>query len=127
MGSDEMDKLPMMSLVDTWTHQLSEEDAAKVRQFLQGMLNRMSVSHHKYGPLATKFPHKTTGVTNARRALHVYGEDANLEHCMDGANYCMIEFMHPSIDGAHFTATDSDGSLGYVLRDGTVVDGRTLS
>lgn len=129
-------ELPRMQLVDTWTHQLSDEDAAKVRQFLQGMLNRMSVSHHKYGPLDTKFPHVTTGIDNAHRALLAYDApplrdgpsgDGNLEHMIDGANYLMIEFMRPSHRDAHFTPTDSDGSLGYVLKDGTVVDGRSVS
>lgn len=122
-----MGKIPELVLRDTWTHQLSEEDREKVQRFLQGMLDRMSVSHHKYGPLATKFPHLTAGIANSRRALNAYTEDDNLEHMMDAANYCLIEFMHPSQPAAHFRSTDSSESLGYITNDGEIIDGRTLS
>lgn len=116
-----------LTLRDAWTYFISEKNFKDVQRFLQGMLDRMAVSHHKYGPLTTKFPHKTTGVANAKRALDAYLEDGNLEHMMDAANYCMIEFMHPSHVDAHFRSTDSDESLGYVTNDGEIVDGRNLS
>jgi hypothetical protein len=111
-----------MQVRDKWTQLIATEKAELVRTFLQGMINRMTVSHFKYGPLDTKFPHKTTGIDNARRAMDAYLEDQNTEHLIDASNYLMIEWLYPSIDGIHFTPTDSDGSLGYVLRDGTIVD-----
>jgi hypothetical protein len=93
-----------MQVRDKWTQLIATEKAELVRTFLQGMINRMTVSHFKYGP------------------LDAYLEDQNTEHLIDASNYLMIEWLYPSIDGIHFTPTDSDGSLGYVLRDGTIVD-----
>jgi hypothetical protein len=111
-----------MHIRDAWTELLTADKEHNVKQFLQGMINRMTVSHFKYGPLGSKFPHKTTGIDNARRGIDAYADDKNAEHLIDAANYLMIEFMYPSTEGTHFTATDSDGSLGYVLRDGTIVE-----
>lgn len=96
----------------------------KTFQFVQGMMNRLSVSHWKYGSIHTTFPSKRRGVDNIQQRVNRYLETGNTEWLIDAANYCLIEFMCPSVEGAHFRATDSDESPGAVNVDGTVSHGK---
>lgn len=90
-------------------------------QFVQGMRDRMVVSYHKYGLLSEAFPHKVSAVASLTDRLRKYAETKNTEFLMDAANFAMIEFMHPSIEGAFFAGTDDDQSPGRrTLRSGTV-------
>ncbi len=82
--------------------------------FVEGMKDRMAVSFFKYGPLAKVFPKKVNAQLTLIDCLAQYKIDHNTEHLIDLANYAMIEFMHPSYDDAHFTPTDSEGSVGRV-------------
>lgn len=86
--------------------------------FLDGMLARMEVSYHKYGPLANAFPHKVDAVKELNRRLRLYQETGNTEWLVDVANYAMIEFMKPAHPEAHFRATDSGESPGRHWHDG---------
>ena len=86
--------------------------------FVEGMKDRMAISYYKYGEVAKAFPAKAGAVGCMESHIAAYAEDGNTEHLVDAANYLMIEFMHPSHPAAHFTPTDSDGSLGRVDRDG---------
>lgn len=110
--------------------------------FLQGMVNRMSMSFLKYGAVAEGYPKKVNAIHSLLLRLRAYlGHEAfntaminasmaedvrhrrtegNTEYLMDAANFAMIEFMHPSIEGATFEATDSDGSTGRVRNTGIV-------
>lgn len=88
--------------------------------FLQGMLNRMSVSYFKYGAVSDGFPLRMSALDSLRRALDSYVQTGNTEYLIDAANYSMIEFMHPAIAGATFAATDSDRALGRVDSAGNV-------
>jgi hypothetical protein len=45
--------------------------------------------------------------------IEAFKKDHNLEHLADAANYLMFRYMYP-MDGEHFTATDSSGSVGTV-------------
>lgn len=89
--------------------------------FLQGMLNRIAVSHHKYGFIADNFPHRVRAMDSAANCIETYAETRNTEYLIDAANYLMFEFIHPALDGAFFAATDSSGTAGVVLRDGSTV------
>ena len=80
--------------------------------FIRGMLDRMAVSFHKYGPLRDAYPHKVDAVKSLRERLAKYEETGNTEWLMDVANFAMIEFMRPGHDDAHFRPTDSDESPG---------------
>ena len=93
------------------------EESEFSRIFTRGMLNRMLVSFHKYGPVESGI-HKLDCPANARQRLALYEQDGNAEHLIDAANFLMMEFMYPKVLGAHFTGTDSDASPGRVLRDG---------
>lgn len=97
-------------------------------EFLQGMLDRMSMSYFKYGAVADAYPHSVDALACARERIARYGHGGNLEELIEAANYLMIEFLAPARDDAHFRATDSDGSPGRVRHDGarTKVDNETL-
>lgn len=89
--------------------------------FVQGMKDRMVVSFYKYGPLAEAYPHKVNAITSLTDRLRKYAETRNTEFLIDAANFAMIEFMHPSVDGAFFAGTDDDQSPGRrAARTGTV-------
>lgn len=96
----------------------------KVPQFLQGMMNRMGVSYHKYGDFHENFPHRANGIDQLLQRLALYQSTGNTEWLIDMANYCMIEFCCPSHPDAHFRPTDSDESPGRVNNDGSVSHGR---
>ena len=87
-------------------------------QFTEGMKNRMAVSYYKYGPVAEAYPGKVSALASLEQRLRMYAATHNTEYLMDAANFCMIEFMHPSHDDAHYTPTDSDGSPGRMTTDG---------
>jgi len=88
--------------------------------FLQGMLDRMAISFHKYGAVADAYPHKYDAIGSMRDRLQLYirGDEkkgikpGNTEYLMDAANFLMIEAMHPRHESAHFEGTDETGSPG---------------
>lgn len=80
--------------------------------FVEGMRQRMIVSFYKYGLLTDAYPHKVSALASLQDRLRKYAETKNTEYLIDAANFCMIEFMHPSIEGAFFQGTDSDESPG---------------
>jgi len=89
------------------------------RDFLQGMLNRMLVSHYKYGPLNETYPTKIDALRSLEARLDEYRRTGNTEFLIDAANFAMIEFMHPSVHDAEFRPTDSDASPGRIASDGS--------
>lgn len=89
--------------------------------FVQGMRERMVVSFYKYGHVGEAYPHKVNAVTSLTDRLRKYAETKNTEYLIDAANFAMIEFMFPSVEGAFFAGTDDDGSPGRrATRTGTV-------
>ena len=89
-------------------------------EFLQGMINRMGVSYHKYGKVADAYPHNFNAIDSMKERVLSYQATGNTEYLMDAANFLMIEFMHPSHEKAHFIPTDSDGSPGRTTVHGIV-------
>jgi hypothetical protein len=90
------------------------------KQFLQGMLDRMAVSYHKYGPVAEGYPERVDALESLRLRLEQYVETKNTEFLIDVANFCMIEFMHPRLPDAYFEPTDSNASPGRITASGNV-------
>lgn len=82
--------------------------------FLQGMLDRMAVSFHKYGSIAEVYPDKVNALDSLRLRLEKYRSTRNKEYLIDVANFAMIEFILPAIRGAYFKNTDHEGSPGRV-------------
>lgn len=86
--------------------------------FLQGMINRMGVSYHKYGKVADNASNRTDSLKSMQLRLQKYKETGNTEFLIDAANFLMVEFMVPSVDNAYFKPTDSNESPGLVAQSG---------
>ncbi len=98
-----------MSKDEQFNRILSTEFSSK---FIEGMRERMVVSHYKYGFIAEGFPEKVDAVGSLMQRLRKYADTGNTEYLMDAANFCMVEFLHPRHPQAHFQATDDSGSPG---------------
>lgn len=83
-------------------------------RFLQGMVDRMMMSLHKYGPLTQAFPDKVDAISSIHQRLREYAKTGNTEFLMDAANFAMIEFMLPRREGAFFKPTDDGASPGRI-------------
>lgn len=69
----------------------------------------MITSYYKYGPVQKNY-HSVKGmdaVANIRKRLEKYIETGNTEFLVDVANFAMIEFMYPQLEGASYQPTDS--------------------
>jgi hypothetical protein len=88
------------------------------QEFIQGMVDRMAVSFHKYGLVSDAYPDKVDAMASMAKRIRMYRETGNTEWLIDAANFLMIEFMCPRHDAAHFQATDSDASPGRVTSAG---------
>lgn len=100
------------------------EHLERTKLFMQGMMNRLTFSHQKYGSIHDSFPKHRTGIDQIGPRLQKYVETGNTEWLLDVANYALIEFMCPSVEGAHFRATGSEESPGAVNVDGSVSHGK---
>ena len=71
--------------------------------------NMMVVSYYKYGPLKDNYgTYKCmNAIENLKIRLQQYLDTGNTEFLADVANFAMLEFMNPSIEGAKYTPTDS--------------------
>lgn len=106
--------LDMEGMLDKWTS----------RKFHDMMDNRMLVSHYKYGDSRLGYPDKSKAIDNIEVRLQRYRESGNAEWLVDAANFCMLEFMHPSIPNAFLEGTDSEQSPGILYADGTFAHGK---
>lgn len=77
--------------------------------------NAMIAGYYKYGPVSKDY---STGNMNAMKTMELciqkYKDTGNTEYLADAANYCMLEFMYPQHPKAHYRATESHESAGYV-------------
>ena len=69
----------------------------------------MIMSYYKYGPLKDNYDKFKCmdAIGNIKKRIDKYIETGNTEFLADVANFAMIEFMHPSIEGAKYSPTDS--------------------
>jgi hypothetical protein len=74
------------------------------------MINRMSVSYHKYGPVAQAGGIAKLESAGARVAMYL--ETGNTEWLIDAANFLMMEFMYPLHPEAHYRPTNSSEAIG---------------
>lgn len=67
-------------------------------------------SYYKYGPLAKNYKEYKCldAIANLEKRLQKYKETGNTEFLVDVANFAMIEFTYPSIEGAKFVPTGAD-------------------
>jgi hypothetical protein len=77
--------------------------------------HRMEVSFYKYGPIAENYGKGyVSAIDSLKLRLDKYIETGNTEYLCDVANFAMIEYMYPQIEGAYFKATDRDESPGLI-------------
>lgn len=71
--------------------------------------NMMVMSYFKYGPMKDNYgKYKCIdALGNIQKRLAKYVETGNTEFLADVANFAMIEFMYPSVEGAKYTPTDN--------------------
>lgn len=69
----------------------------------------MVMSYYKYGPMKENYDKFKCmdALGNIEKRIAKYKETGNTEFLTDVANFAMIEFMYPSIEGARYTPTDS--------------------
>lgn len=69
----------------------------------------MVMSFYKYGSLKDNYDNYKCmdALGNIEKRLQRYKETGNTEFLADVANFAMIEFMYPSIEGAKYQPTDS--------------------
>ena len=83
-------------------------------QFDKLRRNRVEMSFYKYGPARENFGGgRVDAVATAELCIEAFKKDQNTEHLVDAANYLMFRYMYP-MEGEHFEATDSSGSVGTV-------------
>lgn len=84
-------------------------------KFDEGRRARVELSYYKYGSARVNFTRRLVdALASHDKCIEAYRETGNTEYLMDAANYLMFEFMYPTVEGAHFKPTDSDGSAGIV-------------
>ena len=71
--------------------------------------NMMVMSYYKYGSIKENYDKFKCmdALGNIVKRIQKYKETGNTEFLADVANFAMIEFMYPSIDGAKYAPTDS--------------------
>lgn len=69
----------------------------------------MVMSYYKYGPVKDNYSNYKCmkAIENLKIRLDKYLETGNTEYLCDVANFAMLEFMHPSIEGASYKPTDN--------------------
>lgn len=69
----------------------------------------MVMSYYKYGSMKDNYDKFKCmdALGNIEKRIQKYKETGNTEFLADVANFAMIEFMYPSIDGAKYAPTDS--------------------
>lgn len=82
------------------------------KEFIELMMNRIVVSHYKYGWMSLNYPELAQAVKSIQTRLDMYMETGNREWLVDVANFAMIEYMYPSHPNAHLRATGSEESPG---------------
>lgn len=85
-------------------------------QFIQGMIDRMAQGYHIYGHVLRQ-EHPPQSLDCLKLRLKKYKSSKNTEFLMDCANFCMMEFMRPSLKGAYFQPTTKKDSPGAVIKD----------
>ncbi len=69
----------------------------------------MVMSYYKYGSIKENYNKFKCmdALGNIEKRIQKYKETGNTEFLADVANFAMIEFMYPSIEGAKYIPTDS--------------------
>jgi hypothetical protein len=94
-----------------------EPEMQRFLESLQLLVNRMVVSHYKYGAMSDKYPDSARAIDSVPKRLSMYAASGNTEDCLDAANFLIIEHLFPSHVKAHFRAQGSHESPGLVWHE----------
>lgn len=75
-------------------------------EFEQLMRNRLIMGALRYGRLGAAGKPRFDSIASAEKRLKLYRETGNLEHLVDVANLCLVEFVEGTHPLRHFTAAD---------------------
>lgn len=74
--------------------------------FEQWMKNRLMVGYFRYGPTHKQKKGQYDYLQAALDHINLYQQDGNIEHLVDVANLCLIEFVNGEHPKRCFTAMD---------------------
>lgn len=75
-------------------------------EFEQLMRNRLLMGRFRYGRMDDPAKGDYDCIKSALSRLRKYQETGNLEHLVDVANLCLVEFVHGRHPNKHFEAAD---------------------
>ena len=81
-------------------------------EFVVKMKNAIELSHYKYGWASKTYPELAQAYKCIAERLDLYFKTLNKDYLIDVANFAMLEYLYPSLDGAYYKPTDSDESPG---------------
>lgn len=70
------------------------------------MRNRLLVGRFRYGLMGDPAKANYDHVKSMKERLRLYEKTGNLEHLVDVANLCLVEFVHSKHPRKHFAAAD---------------------
>ena len=76
------------------------------KQFEDLMRNRLVMGRFRYAPMQSARKGGFDNIGSAKKRIVLYEQSGNLEHLVDVANLCMIEFVHGLHPNTHFAASD---------------------
>ena len=74
--------------------------------FEHAMRVRLLMGRYRYGAMRQQAPNGYDNVGSARQRLALYQATGNLEHLVDAANLCLVEFVTGRHPHRHFDASD---------------------
>jgi len=74
--------------------------------FEQWMRNRLIMGGMRYGLLGAKNKPKHDQIGSIKRRMAAYESTGNIEHLVDVANLCMVEYIEGDHPNKHFSAID---------------------
>lgn len=98
--------LPLADRMPDLDELLTTEWPPSIRKFIKMMRNRMLLGSFRYGRDADPKKWRYNSLAGMRKKFLAYEESGNIEHLIDLANYCHMEYRRPSHPRAHFRAED---------------------
>jgi len=84
--------------------------------------NRLVMGAFRYGQIGTARKPTYSNTRSAIRRLRAYERTGNLEHLVDAANLCQVEFVESVHPSRHFAATDDGDHVSVINRPSAVKD-----
>lgn len=81
-------------------------------KFERLMRNRLILGVFRYGKITRQSNLNYDRVGSAIKRLNLYKSTGNLEHLVDAANLCLLEFEHSEHPDKHFEAQDDSEHVG---------------